>query len=94
MVDGYITYFCVAPGWQRVLLSLTQCGIGKVMLYYLIQYSGRIDITLHVSANNPAMILYQYFGFKPEEFIVGFYERYLPEESRECKNAFLVRLKR
>ncbi|KAI9190594.1 uncharacterized protein BJ171DRAFT_543631 [Polychytrium aggregatum] len=34
------------------------------------------------------------FGFKPEEFIVNFYDQYLPPDSRECKNAFFLRLRR
>ncbi|KAJ3105468.1 Cysteine-rich protein 2-binding protein [Phlyctochytrium planicorne] len=65
------------------------------------------DITLHVSANNPAMvcrtcgakvnnlkILYQEFGFKAEEYIVGFYNQYLPPNSTECKNALFIRLRK
>lgn len=52
------------------------------------------DITLHVSATNPAIFLYQKFGFKMEEFIQDFYEKYLPGGSRECKHAFFLRLSR
>jgi hypothetical protein len=39
-------------------------------------------------------IMYQSFGFKPEEFVVRFYDKYLLPESKECKNAFLIRLRR
>ncbi|MGH0169772.1 UNVERIFIED_CONTAM: hypothetical protein FKN15_059642 [Acipenser sinensis] len=28
------------------------------------------DVTLHVSASNPAMLLYQKFGFKTAEYIL------------------------
>ncbi|TPX35699.1 hypothetical protein SmJEL517_g01863 [Synchytrium microbalum] len=85
--EGYITYIAVRPGWGGQ-------GLARFMLYYLIQILPSRDITLHVSANNPAMILYQQFGFKPEEFVVNFFDKYLPPESRDCKNAFLVRLRR
>jgi len=84
--EAYITYIAVAPGWEK-------SGIGQFMLYHLIQTNIGKDVTLHVSANNPAMILYQKFGFKPEEFIVNFYDKYLPDGSLECKNAFFVRLR-
>ncbi|KAJ1976366.1 hypothetical protein H4R34_004005 [Dimargaris verticillata] len=85
--DAYLTYITVAPGWEGA-------GIGSFMLYHLNQVSVGKDITLHVSANNPAMILYQGYGFKPEQFIVNFYDKYLPEDSRLSKNAFLLRLRR
>lgn len=51
------------------------------------------DITLHVSANNPAMILYQKFGFKIEEFVQNFYEHYIPAESELSKHALFLRLR-
>ncbi|ORX90694.1 hypothetical protein K493DRAFT_287755 [Basidiobolus meristosporus CBS 931.73] len=85
--DAYITYIAVDRGWEGA-------GIGKFMLYHLIQTSIGKDVTLHVFANNPAMILYQKFGFKPEQFFVNFYDKYLPEGSRLCKNAFFMRLRR
>ena len=52
------------------------------------------DVTLHVSVSNPALLLYQKFGFKPEEYIINFYDKYFPVESKECRHAFFVRLKR
>ena len=51
------------------------------------------DITLHVSVTNPAILLYQKFCFKPEEFILGFYSKYYPENSVECPDAFFMRLR-
>ncbi|KAF9209204.1 Cysteine-rich protein 2-binding protein [Haplosporangium sp. Z 27] len=85
--EGYITYVAVSAGWEKA-------GIGQFMLYHLIQASNGKDITLHVSANNPAMIMYQKFGFKPEQFLNNFYKEYLPENSVMCHNAFFVRLRR
>lgn len=52
------------------------------------------DITLHVSPNNSAMILYQKFGFKIEEFVENFYENYIPEDSELSKHALFLRLRR
>lgn len=52
------------------------------------------DVTLHVSASNPAMLLYQKFGFKTEEYILDFYDKYYPLDSKECKHAFFLRLRR
>lgn len=51
------------------------------------------DVTLHVSPNNPAMILYQKFGFKIEEFVQNFYENYIPEDSNLSKHAMFLRLR-
>lgn len=51
------------------------------------------DITLHVSATNPAMVLYQNFGFKSEEFVKDFYDKYLPFDSKECSHAIFMRLR-
>jgi cysteine-rich protein 2-binding protein len=52
-------------------------------------------MTLHVSVTNPALLLYQKFGFKTEEFIVNFYDKYMAtdEKSLVSKNAFFIRLK-
>ncbi|KAJ3411944.1 Hsp90 cochaperone shq1 [Chytridiales sp. JEL 0842] len=50
--EGYITYIMVRPGWERG-------GIGRFMLYYLLQALPSRDITLHVSANNPSMFWLQ-----------------------------------
>ncbi|KAF9167752.1 Cysteine-rich protein 2-binding protein [Actinomortierella ambigua] len=85
--EGYITYVAVSAGWEKA-------GIGQFMLYHLMQAAEGRDITLHVSANNPAMIMYQKFGFKPEQFLIDFYKEYLPDDSTMCHNAFFVRLRR
>ncbi|KAL6047607.1 Cysteine-rich protein 2-binding protein [Balamuthia mandrillaris] len=86
--EAYILYIAVHPEWRR-------CGIATFMLYHLIQSCPTKDVTLHVSATNKAMILYQKFGFKPEEFIVGFYSQYYPPDDTEtCLNALFMRLRR
>ncbi|KAI0272735.1 hypothetical protein BC834DRAFT_361342 [Gloeopeniophorella convolvens] len=86
-VETYITYLAVRAGWENAQIATS-------MLYYLIERNPNKDVTLHVSANNPAMLLYNRFGFKAEEFIVGFYEDYLDPQSRASKNAFRLRLRR
>ncbi|KAI9277419.1 hypothetical protein BY458DRAFT_567682 [Sporodiniella umbellata] len=85
--EAYVTYIAVDPGWGNA-------GIGQFMLYHLFQTAISKDVTLHVSANNNAMLLYQKFGFKPEEFVVNFYDKYLPSNSSYSKNAFYLRLRR
>ena len=64
------------------------------LFYFYFQTCMGKDITLHVSANNPAILLYQKFGFKVEEYVTNFYDKYLPPESREFKNALFLRLSR
>ena len=85
--EAYISFILVHPDWQRA-------GIGTFMMYHLVQTCMGKDITLHVSPSNPSMMLYQRLGFKAEQLILGFYDKYLPEGSRECKHAFLLRLQR
>ncbi|KAI0766677.1 hypothetical protein BD413DRAFT_605817 [Trametes elegans] len=85
--ETYITYFAVRAGWDNSQIATS-------MLYHLITLNPNKDITLHVSINNPAMLLYNRFGFKAEEFIVGFYEDYLDPNSPQSKNAFRLRLRR
>ncbi|KAI0653165.1 hypothetical protein C8Q70DRAFT_1048604 [Cubamyces menziesii] len=85
--ETYITYLAVRAGWDNSQLATS-------MLYHLITRNPSKDITLHVSINNPAMLLYNRFGFKAEEFIVGFYEDYLDPNSPQSKNAFRLRLRR
>ncbi|KAI0064070.1 hypothetical protein BV25DRAFT_1800956 [Artomyces pyxidatus] len=85
--ETYITYLAVRAGWDNAQIATS-------MLYHLITRNPNKDITLHVSANNPAMLLYNRFGFKAEEFIVGFYDAYLDPQSRASKNAFRLRLRR
>ncbi|KAI8969382.1 hypothetical protein BD414DRAFT_503629 [Trametes punicea] len=85
--ETYITYLAVRAGWDNSQIATS-------MLYHLISHHPKKDITLHVSINNPAMLLYNRFGFKAEEFIVGFYEDYLHPDSPQSKNAFRLRLRR
>ncbi|OJT11231.1 Cysteine-rich protein 2-binding protein [Trametes pubescens] len=85
--ETYITYLAVRAGWDNSQIATS-------MLYHLIMRNPHKDITLHVSINNPAMLLYNRFGFKAEEFIVGFYEDYLDANSPQSKNAFRLRLRR
>ncbi|XP_076463010.1 cysteine-rich protein 2-binding protein-like [Babylonia areolata] len=63
------------------------------MLYHLCQTCMGKDITLHVSATNPAMLLYHKFGFKAEELCLNFYDKYFPVDSKDCKHAFFMRLR-
>ncbi|XP_041839929.1 cysteine-rich protein 2-binding protein [Melanotaenia boesemani] len=85
--EAYISFLLVHPEWR-------QAGIGTFMIYHLIQTCMGKDVTLHVSASNPAMLLYQKFGFKAEEYILDFYDKYYPMESSECRHAFFLRLRR
>ncbi|XP_064411827.1 cysteine-rich protein 2-binding protein isoform X1 [Latimeria chalumnae] len=85
--EAYISFLFVHPEWRRA-------GIATFMIYHLIQTCMGKDVTLHVSANNPAMLLYQKFGFKTEEYILDFYDKYYPLDSKECKHAFFLRMRR
>ncbi len=84
--DCYITYIFVTPGWEGA-------GIAHFMLYQMIKKAIALscDITLHVNATNPALIMYQKFGFKSEELNVGFYDKYMTNGA--CKNAIFCRLR-
>ena len=85
--EAYIPFLLVHPDFRH-------CGIGKIMLYHLIQSCQGKDITLHVSVDNPAMLLYQQFGFKVDQFCVNFYDKYYPPSYHHSKHAFLMRLRR
>lgn len=85
--EAYISFLLVHPEWRRA-------GIGTFMIYHLIQTCMGKDVTLHVSASNPAMLLYQKFGFKAEEYILDFYDKFYPLDSTECRHAFFLRLRR
>ncbi|KAH8413318.1 hypothetical protein KR009_009992, partial [Drosophila setifemur] len=85
--EAYISFMAVRPNWQR-------SGIASFMLYHLIQTCMSKDITLHVSATNSAVMLYQKFGFKMEEIILDFYDKYLPLDTKQSMNAFFLRLQR
>lgn len=85
--EAYISFLAVRPSWER-------SGIASFMLYHLTQTSHGKDITLHISATNPAICLYQKFGFKTEELILDFYEKYLPIDSPHSPHALFLRLTR
>ncbi|KAM4693445.1 cysteine-rich protein 2-binding protein isoform 2-T2 [Discoglossus pictus] len=85
--EAYISFLFVHPEWRRA-------GIATFMIYHLIQTCMGKDVTLHVSANNSAMLLYQKFGFKTEEYVLDFYDKYYPLDTTECKHAFFLRLRR
>jgi len=85
--EAYISYLFTHPDWRGA-------GIAKFMLYHLIMSSRGKDVTLHVSATNPAVHLYHQFGFKVQEFVADFYDKYYPAESNECRHAFFMRLTR
>lgn len=85
--ESYISFLFTRPEWRKA-------GIANFMLYHLIQTCMGKDITLHVSATNPAVILYQKYGFKVEEMVQDFYDKYFPPNSKECKHALFMRLSR
>ncbi|KAF5316276.1 hypothetical protein D9619_006571 [Psilocybe cf. subviscida] len=86
-IETYITYLAVKSGWDKA-------QIARNMLFHLITLNPTRDFTLHVSTNNSAMLLYNQFGFKAEEFVAGFYADYLHPNSRASENAFKLRLRR
>jgi len=85
--EAYISFLFVHPDFQRA-------GIATFMLYHLIQTCMGKDVTLHCSVDNPAVLLYQKFGFKVEEFCLDFYSKYYPVKHYLSKHAFFMRLKR
>ena len=66
--ETYITYLVVRAGWENAQIatyftfffsvptSRTELDPRRTMLYHLIALHPHRDITLHVSANNPAMV--------------------------------------
>jgi len=48
--DGYLMYLAVRPHWERE-------GLGRMMLWWLVKENETVDITLHVAADNPALVL-------------------------------------
>ncbi len=85
--EAYLSFLLVHPDFCRA-------GIGRLMLYHLTQTCMGKDISLHVSVDNPAMLLYQQFGFKAEQYCLDFYQRYFPADHHLSKHAYLMRLKR
>lgn len=85
--EAYISFLLVHPDFQN------SC-IGKIILYHLIQSCMGKDVTLHVSVDNPAMMLYQTMGFKAERYCMDFYRYYYPEGHHLSKNAYFMRLRK
>lgn len=92
--EGYLSYIFIHPDWRRQ-------NYAARLLYAVVKATGRKDVTVHVAVGNQAMMMYQKFGFKAEEFIVDFYgERYRHDggEGREpdpaSRNAFFLRLRK
>ncbi|VVC94926.1 unnamed protein product [Leptidea sinapis] len=83
--EAYISFVLTRPEWRRA-------GIATFMLYHLLQTCTGQDVTLHVSPTNPAIFLYQKFGFKVEELVQDFYEKYYDMEYKGCRHALFLRL--
>ena len=83
--EAYISFLLVHPHFASV-------GLGKMMLYHLVQSCRGKDVTLHVSVDNPAMLLYQSFGFKAERFCLDFYLHYHPPSHPHSNHAYFMRL--
>ncbi|XP_053615955.1 cysteine-rich protein 2-binding protein [Plodia interpunctella] len=83
--EAYISFILTRPEWRKA-------KIGTFMLYHLLQTCSGKDVTLHVSPTNPAIFLYQKFGFKVEELIQDFYEKYYDIEYKGCRHALFLRL--
>ncbi|XP_047985402.1 cysteine-rich protein 2-binding protein [Leguminivora glycinivorella] len=84
---AYISFILVRPEWRRA-------GIATFMLYHLLQTCTGKDVTLHVSPTNPSIFLYQKFGFKVEELVQDFYEKYYDIDYKGCRHALFLRLTR
>lgn len=85
--EAYISFIFTHPEWRGA-------GIASFMLYHLIQTCMGKDVSLHVSATNPAVMLYHKFGFKAQELILNFYDKYLPPESVDCRHALALKLEK
>ncbi|XP_045524206.1 cysteine-rich protein 2-binding protein isoform X1 [Pieris brassicae] len=85
--QAYISFVLTRPEWRRA-------NIATFMLYHLLQTCSGQDVTLHVSPTNPAIFLYQKFGFKVEELIQDFYEKYYNMDYKGCRHALFLRLVR
>ncbi|CAH2256844.1 jg11007 [Pararge aegeria aegeria] len=55
--EAYISFILTRPEWRRA-------KIASFMLYHLLQTCSDKDVILHCSPTNPAIFLYQKFGFK------------------------------
>jgi hypothetical protein len=57
----------LATRWYRSIHAIS--FVSQTRLMERIKASGNRDITLHVTVDNPAMLLYQNFGFKTEKYM-------------------------
>ncbi|CAH0592107.1 unnamed protein product [Chrysodeixis includens] len=85
--EAYISFVLTRPEWRNA-------KIATFMLYHLLQTCTGQDVTLHVSPTNSAIFLYQKFGFKVEELIQDFYEKYYDIDYKGCRHALFLRLVR
>ncbi|KAJ8735209.1 hypothetical protein PYW07_006829 [Mythimna separata] len=85
--EAYISFVLTRPEWRNA-------KIATFMLYHLLQTCTGKDVTLHVSPTNSAIFLYQKFGFKVEELIQDFYEKYYDIDFKGCRHALFLRLVR
>lgn len=85
--EAYVSFLLVLPGWRR-------SNVASFMLYHLIHTCMGKDVTLHVGVDNPALLLYQKFGFKVEQLDLNFYQNYFDHTDKSCRHAFFMRLER
>ena len=78
----------------RVSLYKLEIFFSSSLLNCFQKVNEEFDVTLHVSVNSPAVIFYQKFGFKIEEYIKNFYDKYYSDTQNFNKDAFLMRLSR
>lgn len=103
--ENYLSFIFTRPYWRnagiakfmiyhliQVNASLLISLIHFICVYF--QTSLGKDITLHVSIDNPALFLYQKFGFKVENVVLDFYDKFYRQDVKESKHAFLCRLER
>lgn len=98
--EAYLTFILVHPDWRshKSASSDQKCqdnddvALSEFMMYYLIQACGDMSISLHVRVKSPAVLFYQKFGFKIEEYIKNFYDKYQTFDDQSCKDAFMMRL--
>lgn len=104
--ENYLSFMFTRPYWRNcgiatfMMYHLIQVGCNNVMSFMnvtyitILQTSFGKDITLHVSIDNPALFLYQKFGFKVETVVLDFYDKFYRSDVKESKHAFLCRLER
>lgn len=103
--ENYVSFIFTRPHWRNcgiakymlyhlIQVSLSTLNILKRPHVFLFQTSMGKDLTIHVSVNNPALFLYQKFGFKVEHVALDFYDKYLRDDAKESKHAFFCRLER